>query len=350
MKKIRISIFAVLLACIFCFAGCTKASNANLEKNYQLYDSITTKYGANEQTGKIIIFNEDQKVELYSLAAYDSTKLYNFIATVDENGSKYVYNTLSINGEYQALVHGVSQLFLQWRQTYYTVDIPQTKVTKMYEALEELRTTSESLSVAKSSFETTFKNINDENSVAVSDSLNEYLKAYYNLIKKFYSVSEAYEAIYETVFPSRQVTKLAEGDIIKLVLSSEIYLAKYYYLKNIELTNNYASRFGFKKIGDTQLNLVDNKNYDSNFQKFIEITQSDSNVGEAIEGDNDKIFYYNAGIEKLAYIKNGVNNFETAVKNVKNNQDKNGEYAKFISDFEIEIQNYQDYLLRRIMV
>lgn len=350
MKKIKFSIFAILLACIFCFAGCTKASNSNLEKNYQLYDSITKKYGVDEQTNKIKVFNAEQKVELYSVNAYESMALYNLIGTGDIENSKYVFNTLSSFGEYKALMHAVSQLFLQWRQTSYTVDIPKEKTTKLYDAIDALKTVAEDVSLKKSTLETTIKNIKDENSVAVNDALNEYLKAYFKLITKFYDVSVAYEDIYEIVFPVQKVTKLAEGDIIKLILSSEIYLAKYYYLKNIVLTDNYASRFGFKKVYRASTDsFVDNANFDSNFADFVKITEQDANVGEAAAGDNDKIFYYNAGIEKLAYIKNGVNNFEKAVENIKNNNDENGEYAKFVANFAVDVQGYQNYLLSTIM-
>lgn len=139
--------------------------------------------------------------------------------------------------------------------------------------------------------------------------------------------------------------------MIKFVLSSEIYLAKYYYLKNIVLTNNYLTRFSFEKIFDEKTSdFVDNPYYDSNFSTFATICNQDALVGDVDLNDADKIHYYNVGIKKLQSLKTSIDNLEIAIKEIKNKNDKNGEYQKFVDEMAVQIESYQNYLTNNIMI
>lgn len=349
MKNYKFSIFAVLLAMIFLFAGCTKASKANLDQCNLIYENLAEKYSTDQLTGYIKIFDEDFKVDLYSEKSYN-TKLFGLAVDIDAEGSKNLFNTLSENAEYSALMHGVSQLYLQWKSASYTIDIPQEKFTKLYQAIDELESTLKKLVVYKDALSTTVKNFDNVNSIAMKESLNEYLKLYFELITKFYDISTSYEDIYETVFPNQTLTVLRQGDILKFTLSSELYLAKYYYLKNIVLTDNFMTRFSFEKIYDSDTSsFIENEYFDSNFADFMEIVKQDSLIGDVEPSNVDKIFYYNVGLRKLSSLKNNLSNMEIAVDKVKNNKDANGEYAKFICDLETEINNYQSYVINNII-
>lgn len=360
MNKIKFSIFAIILACIFVFAGCTKASNATLEQCYALFDSTVAQYETNQTTGKIKVFDDNMHVDLYSSNSY-SNSLYNHIAFVAEEGSNSILNTLKIDAEYQVLIHGVSQLFLEWRVTNPLGEIPQEKISKLYEALNGLENVVKNVSRAKSSLETTFDFTQNDNSTALKSSLNEFLEMYCNLINKFYDISVAYEGVYEALYMpnnNQEVIMLNDMDLKKLVLSSEVYFAKYYYLKNIKLSKNYTSRFGFEKIYNGT-NFVENENFDELFANFVAITKNDASISafviqdpndqEQVQKYNDYIMYYNAGVKKLQSIKNGIVNYEKAVDIILKNQDTTGEYQKFVDNFATEIQNFQNYITANIM-
>lgn len=349
MRNLKFTIVAVILACLFVFAGCTKASKANLQNCNDLYDDMILKYTLDSQSNKTKYFDDEERVDLYSLNSF-GTEIYNYINTINADGSQYYLNTLSKDGEYNVLVHAVSELFLKWKNTSFTQEIPQELIKNLYENIESLNGTLKELADRKDMIMTNFENYTDKNSIPMLRSLKEFNKYYLELIQKFFNVSVAYEKIYETVFPSKTLTSLRSGDITKLVLSSELYLAKYYYLKNIVLTNNYTSRFSFESVYNYETNeFVENEYYDSNFKQLVEMVNGDAVMGEPEAGNEDKIFYYNAGIQRLENLKNNIANLEYAVSQIKNNNDKNNLYKNFIDELQYEVQGYQAFILNNIM-
>ena len=138
-------------------------------------------------------------------------------------------NTLNKNAEYQALIHGTTKLFLEWIVINPLGEIPQEKVSKLYEALDGLENYVSKVSGAKSSLEKTFALAkNNANADSVKSSLDEYLKKYCELINKFFNISVAYDDLYDSIYATDtkiEVTDLTTRgqDIKKLVLISKIF-------------------------------------------------------------------------------------------------------------------------------
>lgn len=352
MKKFGFSLVAILLVGIFALSGCTKASTANLETASALFDGIVAKYQSREDVNKYKIFDSSEQIDLYSQDSYEAD-IFAVIDSVETDGSMHNLNTLKEGAEYQTLMHAVSQLYLKWKNVSYTTEIPQETMTKLYQEIDEMKTYIEDLYVSKLGIHTTFKSFENPDSVPMKESLTRFLTYYAKLINNFYNISLAYEAVYETVFPTKTVIQLRYGDLIKFVLSSELYLAKYYYLKNIVLTGEYLTRFSYESIYDyNEESFVSNSNYDKTFADFVEICAKDNIMGELSDSDltnADKIHYYNVGIKKMESLKTGIQNFEIAVEKIKNNQDSNGEYAKYVEDFAEQVASYQEYVLNNII-
>ena len=351
MKKFKFVTLALVLSLMAMLTGCVNNNNDNLERCYVKYDAIAEAYGFDDATNRYAIYNSDFTVDLYSADSYQNASTYYYISTINDNGSEYLMNTLNYGAEYQALMHGVSQLFLEWRHPKFVAKIPESQINKLELAIDKLDEVSKNVKAAKYTFELNAKNFVDMNTLAVKASLDKYLEKYVELIMAYFDVSVAYEDIYNTVFPQTEVVKLANGDIKKLLLTSELYLAKYYYLKDIVLAQNKTSRFSFKNIYDQATEkFISNPNYDKDFQTFVNFTDKDSSVSEVDESNNDKITYFNAGNLKLASLKNGIKNMEIAVEKILSNQDTTGEYAKFISDFNETVVSYQNFLTVNILV
>ena len=101
MKKISLTIIAVLLLCVITLAGCTKADSASLLDCYNLYQQTAQDYSQ----GNNYIFTADQKADLYSEIAYNKPA-YNAIQA--EQGS---FKLLKEGKQYQVLTSLALSLF-----------------------------------------------------------------------------------------------------------------------------------------------------------------------------------------------------------------------------------------------
>ena len=278
MKKIRFLSLILLLVCVTVFAGCTKSADAKIETCNVLYESVTKNYGIDSQTGKIIVFDEDGNVDLSSVNSWeyvkarfstDSKKLYNYIATVEEEGSRYVFNILKSGGEYDVIIKAVSNLYLSNNKSSHTLkdaDIPQKLKTELYEQIEELGSVLDQVKISKKSLQNTVDSFDDMDVVPVKQALKTFLTNYKLLIEKFFEISSTYDEIISYLRPASKA-QIYIGGMTDLLQRSELYLAKYYYLKHFVLVG-YDNRFVSEKIYNTQTGQFEaNKSYDENFKQ-----------------------------------------------------------------------------------
>ena len=357
MKRLKVLSLIVLLVCVTVLSACTKAGNASIENCNNLYMSFAKKYTLDQTTNKIKIFDEDGYVDLSTTNSYETQKMNDIINRASEDGPRYVFSILKRGGEYDVLVQAVSKLYLMNNKTNYVhqnKQVPQKLKTKLYENIDDLKRIFENVAVSKKAMETTISNFNDFDALPVKESLKAFLVKYQKLIEKFYDVTSAYEQIVnEYIFPATTKTMIPRGGMERLILSSEIYLAKYYYLKHLVLVGN-DNRFGTKTIYDVETGeYVNNPNYDSNFEVFKTI--ANAIVPEAAADNTDKIFYYGSCLEKFDSLKINLNNYEKAVNyivSLKGNTINNPvakQYLQFMESFDNEVTDYQNYLTVNIL-
>ena len=373
MKKFRISIFILLLCSIVIFTGCTKANKATMTMVGDLYATTIKNYGKDSSTQKIKVFDEDSKrVDLYSSKAY-SAELSNLIEskeTTDETNDTSIstFNVLKQGGEYQVIVQGITDFFANKFYNDTSKDIPQSVRTKLYESIDSLSPILKNIVVQKNSLETTLQNfgVDNSNEVPVQESFKQYLKNYDKLVAQLYLVNKNYEELYTGYLNTpRTATKLnggiPEGETARLVYSSELYLAEYYYQKHMILSSAYETRFTNKFIKQAgSSTAVLNTNYDDMFENFKQIVQKNNEVADpTTPTDDNAITYYNACLQKLETLKTDLKNYTTAVQKIvdyKNSHngviDSNSSayhYVEFIESFDAEVLDYQNYLLHHIM-
>ena len=358
MKRFKISIFVFILCSVLLFAGCTKADSATIAKINKLYGDTLETYSA--------LFDGDDRLDLYSNNAY-SDNLYNMIVTVGKTGDnqdavKSLFNVLKEHGEYQILAKAVSDFFAEKTYNYTLVDVPQELHSKLYTAVEELKPALDAVKKAVTGLETTLVNFGKAhaNEIPVQESLKNLLDKYRVLIEKLYNISEAYETIYTTYIVKAQpvtVQPIPAYEFNRFLLSSELYLARYYFEKQMVLNQDYDNYFANQYIYNNQTqNFGNNEDYDTTFKTFVEIYDKISNVADPGNPNNsDAKTYYNAGLKKLESLKTGIKNYETAVKKINDYKSKNPgkeikptsevyQYVEYVENFDVEIQNYQNYL------
>lgn len=381
MKKIKFFGLVILLVCVMVLSGCTKAGNAKIETCNILYEKVTKNYYKDERTEKIRIFDEEGNVDLYSIGSWeypnaknptDKTKLYNYIFSVDTEGSMYTFNVLREGGEYAVLIKAVSDFYLlNNKSTHSTTDenVPQEIKSELYDRIDELAGVLEKVKSSKDNLMSMIDNFNySVDAIPVQKALDTFLKSYKSLIEKFYEISSIYEDIYTNyLFVVDTKTLVPIGGMERLVRGSEIYLAKYYYLKHLVL-NAGDDRFSFRKIYNAETSaFVDNPNYDDSFEKLAEMVdtaiaeialprEDEPDYEEALAIYNSKLYYYNCCLEKFETLKTNIRNYETAVNYIAGLKGKTEgnkiaqEYLKFMAKFEQQVLDYEQYLLTNIIV
>lgn len=363
MKKFSFSILITLLCAVFIFSGCTKASTATPQMINELYQTIANKYGKYNGVDKYKIFNEDLQVDLYSSKAYSST-VYNLITNLQDNASSSIVNMLRKGGEYQPLMEAVSCFYNNRNFVATYVEIPQELLTKMYDATDDLEENMDMLLSTKESFETMLVNIGDPNSLAIRGNFKSYLENYRKLIQAMFEINAVYEEIYTTCIyePKDNTLRLIDGELQRVVLSSSIYIAQYYYYKHFVLNTDYFNRFAHQTIFNSASgeNYV-NPNYDSGYTNFVKMIDNINNIADPVNlNDPDKLTYYNAAVSKLESLKVNIKNYQTAVEIVADFKAKNNtetipansdvyQYVNFINEMETQVVSYVNYLLLNIM-
>ena len=364
MKKYSLSILIFLLCAVFIFSGCTKANSATPQSINELYQSIARKYGKhNPDDGKHKIFNEDMQIDLYSAQAYRGN-VYNQITNLQDGASFSVANLLKKDGEYQPLMEAVSAFYNNRNFVATYVEIPQKLLTEMYEAIDHLDGVLKPLLSVKESFETMMINVNNPNSIAIRGSLKNYLESYRKLIQAMFKVNTVYEEIYTTCIyiPEENTLRLMDGELQRLVLSSSLYIAQYYYYKHFVLDTNLDNRFAHEKIFNPETNeIYTNPNYDSGYVNFVKVINNINNIADPLDmNDPDYLTYYNAAVSKLKSLKINIKNYQTAVEKVVDYKAKNNvetiptntevyQYVNFINEMETQVVSYVNYLLLNIM-
>ena len=356
MKKIKFFGIILLLVCVMVLSGCTRSGNAKIETCNILYEKVTKNYYRDERTEKIRVFDADGNVDLYSINSYDSIKTFNYIASVDTEGSLFVFNLLRENGEYATLIKAVSDFYILNNKSNHTLkdaEVPQEIKSKLYNRIDELGGVLNKVKSSKKSLQTTVDNFSSDSEVPVEQALKNFLNNYKLLIEKFFEISSTYEEIYtKYIYVIDTKTEIASGGMERLVRGSEIYLAKYYYLKHFVL-NGYDDRFSFQKVYDAKTEtFVDNPTYDEGFEKLVKI----ANTFVSDYEDEDHIFYYGCCLSKYETLKTNLVNYEKAVKYIaglkgKTNGNKIAEqYLEFMANFDQEVLDYENYLDAKIIV
>lgn len=363
MKKYSFSILVILLCAVFIFAGCTKASTATPQMINDLYQTIAQKYGKYNGSTKYKIFDADMKVDLYSLSAY-SGAVYNQITNLQDDASYSVINMLRKGAEYQPIMEAVSCFYNNRNFVATYVDIPQELLTKMYNATDNLENDLGTLLSTKESLETMIINLDDPNSQAIMGNLKSYLQNYRKFIQAMFEFNKAFEEIYTTciIVPSDNTLRLTDGELQRVVMSSSMYIAQYYYYKHFVLNTDYFDRFSYQKVYIPETNeIYDNPNYDEGYANFVKMVDNINNIADPMDMNNpDKLTYYNASISKLESLKVNVANYQTAVQKVVDYKTRHNtqtipansdvyQYVNFINEMETQIQSYVNYLLLNIM-
>lgn len=365
MKRFKISAFILILCSILIFAGCTKANNATPEKVVLLYEGIAAKYSYYSNSTKTKIFNSQKQVDLYSATAYDSY-VYQSINNLNDDVSTSLLNVLAKGAEYESIMTAVTSFYNNKSIVTSFIEIPKKLISQLYIYIDELESILENVLDRKEVFETTVINFNnvDINSQVISGAVKTYLKAYSKLIGQFYKINSLCEEIYTSYIyvPSDTTITLRQGELQRLVLSSAVYLAEYYHQKQMILNSDLGNRFGYQKIIDINTSAaIDNVNYDAGFENFKKIVTNLLDVADPSNlSDPNYLTYYNAGNVKLKTLKTNIKNYQTAVQKVVDykNKHKNTtitedcevyQYVQFIEKMDIEIQNYQNYLMLNVM-
>ena len=366
MKRIKFLGIVLLLVCVMVLSGCTKASTAKIETCNNLYDKITKNYYRDERTDTIKVFDAEGNVDLYSYKSWEyvgsaqSLKTYNFITTInnpDSSESDYVLNLLRKDGEYAVLIKAVSDFYLLNNKSNHSLkdaDVPQELKSKLYDRIDELGDVLNKVKFSKEVLKERIDNYHSIDDFPVEQALNSFLNNYMKLIEKFYQISSLYENMYTNyLFPVTTKAQVPIGGMERLVRGSEIYLAKYYYLKHFVLNGN-KDRFTFEKVYDSKTDkYVDNPTYDDNFKRLTEMVNTV--ISEVSPDNTDKIFYYGCCLSKYEALKTNLNNYETAVKYIAGLKGKTAgnklaeEYLKFMEDFDQQVYDYQEYLFTNLI-
>ncbi|MBR4124366.1 MAG: hypothetical protein IKR12_02210 [Clostridia bacterium] len=375
MKRIKFLGIVLLLVCVMVLSGCTKSSTAKIETCNTLYEKVTKNYYRDERTEVIRVFDTEGNVDLYSNNSwkyYESSsplRTYNYIATVNAEGSEYVLNLLRENGEYAVLVKAVSDFYLLNNKSNHTSkdeDVPQELKSKLYDRIDELGGVLNKVKFSKEVLKERIDDYASTDAFPVEQAIKSFLDNYMALIEKFYEISSIYENIYsDYLYPVNTKTQIPIGGMERLIRGSEIYLAKYYYLKHFVLNGN-NDRFSFEKIYNNETSqFVENPTYDVNFKKLVEMVNTA--IGEVavptaesdeedITAYRDKVFYYGCCLAKYKSLKTNLNNYEAAVKYIAGLKGKTAgnklaeEYLKFMEDFDQQVYDYQEYLFTNLIV
>lgn len=368
MKKFKISIMAILLCSALLFAGCTKADNATLKTIGILYDGIATQYGQSEQ-GKTKVFDEDGRVDLYSNSSL-SDKLYGLVIDQTEDSSKNIFNIISNGFEYQSIMEGLTDFYGDLGvKTNLQSEISQDKLTKIYQKIEDSKNSIADLYNVKLSLETMLDNqgVENANKRPVQASFEDFVQAYKKVMDKLYQVNKAYEEMHTSclLIYQTETQKVPSSAYKTLLYSSELYLAEYYYQKQLILNEDTDNRFAHQKIYNTTLEQYeDNPNYDKNFEGYKnivnKINDGIANLDDATASSADTLAYYNAYIKKLATFKTNVENYKTAVQKILEykkshngsdvpQSDANYYYVQFVEMMDTEVANIQNYLSTNIL-
>ena len=363
MKKFRLSIFVVLLCSILVFSGCTKASSATPQKICSLYTEIATKY-KKDSSNKTQVFDDYNAVDLYSSASYRSLASTEIVH--ENSGASYsILNLVRDGGEYATIMSAVSN-FYQIGPSFYITDyeIPQEKLSKMYEAIDSLTSTIKPLVSKKNVFQNNLESMGASkvNSVPVTESFKSYLGYYRDLIQKFYEFNSIYEDIYTTniYVPNEESTMLIEGELKRLVLSVGLYLGEYYYQKQMVANVDYSNRFSYQYVYDPESSSnIANSSFDEGFANFRKIVTGAKNIADPEElGDENYVAYYNVGLTKLKSLKNMVKNYTVAAKVVADyySHDKtistnstDYAYVEYMATVDAEVINLQNYFVHYLV-
>ena len=246
MKKIAISILVLILCSVMFLGGCTKADRATIDMINNLYATTVQKYQVNEETRKTKIFDQDGRVDLYSADSYgaDIFGLINTMHQVEKENdtAPNKFNVLKNGKEYQIITKAISDFFANKAYNYTFIDVPQAMHTKLYNAVDNLSSTADKIVLQKQSLETTLQNFGVSNAgeVPVQESFKLYLKQYDKLIAKLYEINKTYEEIYTGYIHIPEIVTPLSGGVPeyetgRIILSSELYLAEYYYQKHIDI-------------------------------------------------------------------------------------------------------------------
>lgn len=363
MKKYSFSILVILLCAVFIFAGCTKASTATPQMINDLYQTNAKKFGKYNGISKYKIFDADMKVDLYSSNAYDNV-VYNQITNLQDNASYSIINMLRKDAEYQPLMEAVSCFYNNRNFVATYLNIPQELLTKMYSAADNLGNYLGTLLSAKESLETMIINVDNPNSQAIKGNLKSYFQNYRKFIQAMFEFNKAFEEIYTKciVVPSDNTLRLTDGELQRVVMSSSIYIAQYYYYKHFVLNTDYFDRFSYQRIYNAETGeAYNNPNYDAGYTNFVKMVNNINNIADPTDMNNpDKLIYYNASISKLESLKVNIENYQIAAQKVVDYKTRYNtqtisansdvyQYVNFINEMESQVVSYVNYLLLNIM-
>ena len=365
MKKISLSVLIILICSILVLTGCTKAKNAKPSTINLLYQNTVEKYSNYAGEEKIKIYNSNKEVDLYSNSSFNEV-VFAEIEHLQDEASYSTVNMLAEGQEYQTIMEAVSCFYQNRALIDILTEVPQDFYTSMYERVDELLPILNDVLNKKESFESTLKNLGatEVNSTPVKESLKSFLLSYRNLVNKYFEINSVFEQLYTTYIfaPSGKETRLREGELQRVVLSSAVYLGEYYYLKQMVLNSQIDNRFAHQKIyNESTHSVVINSNYDESFESFQKIVQNMLMVSDPLNlNDPDYLTYYNASADKIKSFRVYLEDYKTAVNKILEYQKAHNnqpvpedssvyEYVKFTKRMDIEAQNLQNYLMINIM-
>ena len=327
MKKISLSLFAVLLLCMFTFAGCAKADSASLLDCYNTYENYTSEYST---SSKYLFVGETNKtVDLYSATAYNAN-CYNAI-----NNEQGKFKLLKNNKQYDVLTNTALSFYNSY-DTYLNMEIisyekvvAQNQKSKLYRAIDAMvAETPGLLDSKKALIQLCYQNFNVDN-INVLHNLEEFVNDYKSFMGKAINVSVALEEIYTKNMITTENGKIPTGEGSRLLESAKLYLTKYIYIAYIANQEVY---------------------YDCSNQNSYKALQSILN-GKAInftqeEPTQDELTMYN-------YLFNKVESFKTALKNfeiAKQNENSNEAYKTYVEQFEAVAIEFANCIVANLLV
>lgn len=323
MRKISLTLVAVLMLCVFVFAGCTKANTATLKTCYTMYQDITQEYSQTNQ----YLFDKDNdyRFDLHSQKAYNQ---YAYQAINNEVGD---FKLLKQGQQYQVMVD-TALSFIEKYDTYlnfqgtlsYEDKVEQSYKTKLYIAIQDLKSGCEDLIVSKNALLIMCnKNIEADNiNINILQNLKRFIKSYIDFIGKAINISVAYEELFNAGMVLADTTTIQAGEGARLYESAKLYLAQYLYITHMQ---NQTEEF---------INFTQTQSY-----KDLVSLINGTNITYDIEPSKQQIQNYNIIRQKVENFKIGLNNLQIAVKN----QQQNEQYQTYINNFEQEAINFATY-------
>lgn len=328
MKKISLTLVAVLMLCIVALGGCAKADSATLKDDFIAYQNLTTDYSAGD---KYLFVDNDNIVDLSSQTAYNE---YAYNAILNEQGN---FALLRYNKQYQILISSALSFYNNY-DTYLnpTLDnfenvVPQTQKSQLYRAIDALRSNcSDIINTKKALVTLCYDGFNIDN-INVLHNMERFIDSYKNFIGDAIEVSVAMEEIYSQNMIVAVENDIPVGEEKRLFESAKLYLTKYVYLQCIKYQDAFYDCGG--QISYINLmKLIIRKNYSL----------------------NDNVEVYNYLVDKLNNLKTGIKNFEVA-KAYCENADQTAEgfashpYKVFVDGFEQQVLDFANAIQNTLL-